>query len=144
MQPVCNTKREVAAYLAYRRRGPEWEFFLQKRDANARTSANRFGLFGGGVEEGESVTDALSREIREELNYNPVAPVYFSHYEHATVSFHLFIEEVTANFEILVSVQEGEYGKFFTHQEACDEPTATDMVRLMTRQVSDYLAQKPL
>jgi len=141
MNPNSDKKRTVAAYLAYRLRENEYEFFLQKRDSNARASAGKFGLFGGGVEADESVEECLYREVREEMNHTPISPTYFSRYEHAIVVFHLFIEKVSSDFESLVMVEEGEYGKFFTSAEAEVEPKATDMVRLMTRQVSEHLAR---
>ncbi len=142
MEPIAGKKRLVAAYVAYRRRGEEYEFYLQKRDANAPRGAGMFGVFGGGVDEGESIEAGLYREVAEELRYRPVAIRYFSRYEHAQNLMHAFIEEVGTEFETKIEVCEGEYGKFFTASEARAEPTASDTVRLITLQVSEYLAQK--
>ncbi len=135
-------KRLVAAYLAYRKRGDEYEFYLQKRDRNAKSSADKFGLFGGGVEEGESIEDGLYREVSEELKYKPVAARYFSRYEHSLVLFHIFIEEVGPDFENAVVVSEGEYGKFFTLAEAYAEKRTTNTGRLIMEQLGSYLAKE--
>lgn len=142
MEPLMPNKRLVAAYVAYRRRGDEYEFYLQKRDLNAKTSADKFGLFGGGVDGGESVEDGFYREVSEELQYRPVAARYFSRYEHASVLFHVFIEKVGPDFESAVVVSEGEYGKFFTLAEAFEETRVTNTVRLIIEQMGRYLAKE--
>jgi 8-oxo-dGTP pyrophosphatase MutT (NUDIX family) len=45
----------------------EDRFALQLRDGKAPKWPNRWGLFGGGIEPGESSLMAVVREIREEL-----------------------------------------------------------------------------
>lgn len=42
-------------------------YVLQLRDESARAWPGSYGLFGGGIEAGESSYSALLREIREEL-----------------------------------------------------------------------------
>ncbi len=142
MEPLQKEKRPVAVYLAYRKRGDEYEFFLQKRSADAPRGAGKFGVFGGGIDDGESFEAGLYREINEELHYRPTNHRYFSQYEHAQVHFDVFIEEVGPDFEAHIVVSEGDYGKFFTEREAREEPLVTDIVRLMMLQISEYLARE--
>jgi 8-oxo-dGTP diphosphatase len=55
----------------------EGRVLLQLRDKRpGRINANRWGLFGGHVEPGESPRDAFVREMREELGWQP------RHFEH--------------------------------------------------------------
>ncbi len=136
-----NEKRENAVLIPYRKEGTEWQFYLQKRDMNAPRSPGVFGLFGGGLDEGETFEEAFVREIQEELNYSPRAPRYFSRYEAAQGIFHVFIEEVGNDFESKVKVDEGEYGKFLSAREV---ETMSDMWpagRLIVIQLEEFLAQ---
>ena len=69
------------------------KFFIQKRDENAMLG----GLWefpGGKVENGESLEDALSREIKEECNITPIIKKkvgFVKHsYSHFSISLHCF------------------------------------------------------
>lgn len=42
-------------------------FFIQRKDATYRPHPRGYSLFGGAIEQGEAVEDALVRELREEL-----------------------------------------------------------------------------
>jgi 8-oxo-dGTP pyrophosphatase MutT (NUDIX family) len=63
--------RRTSELIPYRLINGEYCLFLQKRSKDAAPGADRFGMFGGGIEDGESPEAALLREIREELDYQP-------------------------------------------------------------------------
>jgi 8-oxo-dGTP pyrophosphatase MutT (NUDIX family) len=144
MEPMMNEsdKRKAAALIAYRPNGKEYEFYLQKRTADAPTNPGKFGLFGGGFEQNESAIDALFREIQEELVYTPRNLTYFSRYETATRIFDVFIEEVGPDFESLVDVQEGDFGTFMTLVDIEKADNISPITRIITQQLSDELKKK--
>lgn len=139
MEPLSSKKRKVAVYVPYRSTpSGELEFYLQKRDMNAPTHAGVFSMFGGGIEEGEELNEALMREIREELRYEPVNPVYLMRCERSVAIFHVFIEEVGSDFEQRVDVQEGEYGKFITIR-GCKECEVSAICMLVVTDIQEWL-----
>lgn len=56
----------VATILLVRRGGNETKVLLQKKDDHP-VHGNKWSMFGGHVEKGESPQDAIRREVREEL-----------------------------------------------------------------------------
>lgn len=139
MEPAMKDKRVVSSYVPYRKRGDSYEFFLQMRDTNARINAGLFGLFGGGCDEGETPLQGLMREVQEELEYTPQKPIYFSRYELAPTIFHVFVEEVSSDFESRVHVNEGEYGTFLLRDEILYSKSVSLFVKVFVFQFSDYL-----
>lgn len=144
MEPIKKEidKRKTAGFVPYRRRSNEYEYFLQKRCVNARSNAGLFGLFGGGIENVETPDEALQREIMEELVFEPKNPVYFSRYEIATAVLHVYMEEVAADFESKVTVQEGEYGKFFTAEEIKNMQDISLLAKTICLQVDEFLTKE--
>ena len=88
-------ERNASALLLYNDRGG---VLLQHRTADAPRYPNLWGFFGGGIEENESPREALIREAREELEYIPENPEYFSETNITTDAskgtIYLFIEEI--------------------------------------------------
>jgi 8-oxo-dGTP diphosphatase len=62
------TSRHVAVLILYDGRG---RILLQHRTKDAPTFPDYWGLFGGGIEHGETPEQAVEREILEELAYRP-------------------------------------------------------------------------
>lgn len=141
IEPIKNAKREVSSLVPYRRAGDVLEFYLQMRDEHAKTNAGRFGMFGGGIDAAETPFEAMVREMSEELEYDARNAQYFCRYEWASTIAHLFIEEVAADFQTKVVVREGQYGKFLQIEEIDTSPLVTPPVRMVARQISDYLLQ---
>ena len=97
----------------------EGRVLLQLRDNNPGIPyPNRWGTFGGQIEEGETPDRAIAREIREELEYEVSDPEYFGNfpfdgydiYMYRIVDYNLALDNLT--------VKEGRKGKFFSLEEA--------------------------
>jgi 8-oxo-dGTP pyrophosphatase MutT (NUDIX family) len=139
MEPMMKEKRASADFLPYRRQDGKLFFYLQKREAHIERLPGKITLFGGGIEEGETVEEAFSREIMEELNYVPTNPLFFSKFETARNLSSVFIEEVNSGFESSVHVQEGEYGKFFSEEEVQQDPDITLFTKKIVFDVAEQL-----
>jgi 8-oxo-dGTP pyrophosphatase MutT (NUDIX family) len=146
MEPLITEteKRSLSLFIPYRRLKDGIEFFLQKRDGNAPTDPNIFSLFGGGIEENETPAHALAREVREELVYTPRNLGYFSKYETSKRICYVFIEEVGYDFESLVDVQEGEYGKFLPYSEIEFSKDVSFIARTIIHSIHRSFEKHPL
>lgn len=89
------------------------KFALQLRDEHAPTSPDTWGLFGGGIEVGESCRAALVREVQEELGID------VSHADHladiGVVS--IFVADVTRQWDSR-ELREGKADGVFSYEEA--------------------------
>ncbi len=118
-----------ASFIPYRRTGAGYEFYLQKRDAHAPGDANIFSTFGGHVDKGETELEAAYREIFEELRYKPKALQKLGYFEVRNNTFAVFYERVRNDFENLVEVCEGEYGRFLTEDEIAARDDISQLLR---------------
>jgi 8-oxo-dGTP diphosphatase len=64
-------RRDVSVFILYTSTG---QILLQHRTPDAFRLPNYWAFFGGGIEQGESPTEALEREILEELSYQVQTP----------------------------------------------------------------------
>jgi 8-oxo-dGTP pyrophosphatase MutT (NUDIX family) len=144
MEPLITKKdkRRTAGFVPYRRTTDGYEFFLQKRSTAAKLHPGLFGLFGGGIEDGETSEGGFKREVMEELVYTPSHARYFCRYEIATAIIDVYIEEVCKDFETKVSVQEGEYGKFMSGSEIKNLEQISLLANMVFLQVNDFLLKK--
>lgn len=143
MEPILKQKRQVASLVPYRRTSDGYEFYLQKRGTNTQVNPGLFGIFGGGLEGSETPGEGMLREIREELTYTPVQPVYFSRYEAGRGILSVFIEEVGSDFEVNVTVAEGEYGRFLKTEEILFAPDVSVLSQLIIQElIRDFLEKK--
>lgn len=63
--------RDVSLFILYT---PTGHILLQHRTHDAFRLPNYWAFFGGGIEQGESPTEALAREVLEELSYKVQNP----------------------------------------------------------------------
>lgn len=143
MEPLIKEKKEMAVFVPYRKQAEDgvFEYYLQKRDGNAPVHANIFSLFGGAIEDRENVTAALLREVQEELTYQPSDEKYFCKFETSRAVFYVYIEEVGADFEARVVVNEGEFGKFLTYAMVDHSHHVSDIAEMVVRALNEYLAK---
>lgn len=140
MEPLAKNKRLSVSLVPYRtnKEGVR-EYYLQMRDDNAPMYANQFGLFGGGIDEGEDMFTAMMRETREEIEYTPNAPRYFSRFEDVRAVYNVFIDEVASQFEDNIVINEGQYGRFLTKDEVLKSPTIAPHVIVVIDDLDSFL-----
>jgi 8-oxo-dGTP diphosphatase len=132
-------KRRSSVVVPYKVHNHKIYFFLQKRTRDARISPGFFCLFGGGAEASENPEEALLREIQEELTIVPTEYTHFKQYKFGTGIKDVFVMEVGSDFEQRITVSEGEYGKWFTVQEALSEEKLSDRNKVILQEVSAFL-----
>lgn len=83
---------------------------------------NYFGFWGGGAENNETPEEALLREIKEELalDLDMASVNFFNRYEFLRSIKSTYIFEPHAGWEEAAVIGEGDYGQWFTTEEALD------------------------
>ena len=140
MNPILHQKRQVVAYVPYRiMQGGMLEYFLQRRDEKAQYHSGIYSLFGGGIESNETLTEALMREVHEELRYVPSNAHYLALCSSGYGDFFTFIEEVDLEFERNIDIHEGVGGVFLTYQAICEANDISPIARVATETAHWYL-----
>jgi len=133
------TKRQVAIFIPYRQSNGDVFVFLQKRSKTAKRIPDYFGFFGGGLEGEETPEQALAREIKEELNYQPVNYFLLKFYEFERKEAWVFYQKVSDNFANEVEVLGAQYGQWFSQPEALAEQMLIDEDKLVLRDFFEKL-----
>jgi 8-oxo-dGTP diphosphatase len=96
----------------------EGRVLLQLRDNKPGIPyPNRWGTFGGRIEEGETPEEAIAREVREELDYELSDPEWFGNFPFDGYDIHMYrVVDHTLDLEDL-AVKEGQRGGFFSLEE---------------------------
>lgn len=132
--------RNVALFIFYTSSG---RLLLQHRSPDANRLPDYWAFFGGGIEAGESPSDALKREVREELSYHVQDPHFLMSQvvregEEENTKY-VFVEQYGGQ---PLELGEGQaMGWFFP-----DETKSLKMVdhdRVIVERVRQYLPQRP-
>jgi 8-oxo-dGTP pyrophosphatase MutT (NUDIX family) len=139
-------KRLVSILIPYRVINNEIYVYLQKRGMDMERLPGWFGLWGGGVDEDETPEQGLKREVQEELGFDVTKYRYAFHnqYEFLAAIEHVFIFEAQQNFESKVVIGEGEYGKWFSAEEAFKLPNLIFEAKIIINDLERSLLKKPI
>ena len=111
--------RTASLLVLYNKHG---DILLQHRDKHATYYPEHWGFFGGGVEDSESPSDALKREIREELKIEiqeiPLFRTYTTQEDTGIKIRHVFLAPTNTTIEQIKQHQhEGDDAGFFSQDE---------------------------
>jgi len=97
--------RQISIVIFYDLEG---NIYVQERGSHSKVG-ERLGFFGGGIEKGEAPSDALLRELKEELNFAPESFEFWfknnfivmgkGKYEGWKIIAHIFLSKVDSGFE---------------------------------------------
>lgn len=130
----------VSLIIIINKRG---EILLQHRDAQAPTNPNKWGLWGGSIEQNEEPLEAALRELKEELSVT-VAPnelVLFKAYNEKNFNGqdvwegHVFILQDNGNYIFVLG--EGNGLQYFSKDEVIKMSDTDPVVQKI---IPDYLA----
>jgi len=97
---------------------------------------NHWDLIGGAVEHGETIHEAVVREVKEEIERDAVGLEYFSNYPVGTIN-HVFTAPLPAPVESIV-LREGQRLALVTE----DETRALALVPWVARLLGEYFAAR--
>lgn len=130
--------RDVSVLILYTLTG---HILLQHRTDDALRLPGYWAFFGGGIEQGENPTEALKREIREELSYLVQNPEFFlaQKVRDEEIDYdnrkYVFVEEYQGQ---SLQLGEGQAMGWFLPDETHALKMA-DHDRFVVQQVRDYL-----
>ncbi len=107
------------------------KILFQLRDGNGR-NPNKWGIFGGGINKNEHPTDALVREIKEELGIPLSKYNITKHHRIPIINYHIFEVYLKCNPK-RSNLKEGKNMKFMTKGEFLKTKNALLRVKLFLR-----------
>lgn len=131
-------KRTISILIPYKIKEGRFFVYLQKRTDDAKRLPGNIAYFGGGLEAGELPEQALMREIKEELDFFSPDFEFFRKYEFEHSILHVFIYQAPQDFELKVTIMEGEYGRWYDGQEALEEPKMSDDDKRILLELREY------
>lgn len=107
------------------------KILFQLRDENGR-NPNKWGIFGGGIKQGETPIHALIREIKEELGINISKLDILKNYKVPIVNYHIYeilLKEDPKKFQL----KEGKDMRFMSKREFMKLRNALWRVKIFLR-----------
>jgi 8-oxo-dGTP diphosphatase len=137
---VKNAIRNVSVLILYNSTG---HILLQHRASDASRLPNFWAFFGGGIEQGESPTEALEREMLEELSYQVQSPYFLLAQnikdDEEENTKYVFVEQYQ---DQPLQLGEGQAMGWFSPDET-HELQMIEHDRAVVKQMRDYLNQLP-
>ncbi len=139
-------KRQNSILIPLRRDGDELRVYLQRRSADVRVLPSHFGFWGGGAEREETPDLALVREIKEEMGMDlDLSKVeLFNRYEFIGSIKYAYLYYPEQGWEKSIVIGEGEYGKWFTTDEAIAEPELILEDKVIINDLERKLLKRPI
>lgn len=119
----------------------EGNTIIQDRRAISK-SGEKYGLFGGGIESGETPEEGLKRELKEELSLDVVIPHIWQKWEynvsnHGLGLFHYYLLPLPKNIET-IKVSEGGIIKTTVKEFLKFEGLDEEDIRIYTKVLEDW------
>lgn len=109
----------------------EGKMLFQLRDENGK-NPNKWGIFGGGIKKYESPLDALTREIKEELEIQIFKSDIKKKYTLPIINYNIFVVHLEKNPK-KSSLKEGKDMRFMTKEEFLKTKNALLRVKIFLR-----------
>ena len=109
-------KKKTAGIVLYNNKG---EFLLQLRSNDSKIpNPNKWSIFGGGMEEGETPEEAIKRELKEEIGFDLKEFKFYKVLDWDLFRDYTFEGKIDIPIsQIRKQLTEGQDAKFFTKEE---------------------------
>lgn len=119
----------------------EGKMLLEHRAENRFRYPNVWAMFGGGVDAGETLKQALCREIKEELNYDIKDPAQISVQKLSDGVKYVFVEQYDVRQKLKLDSNESQGYGWFTLEEALKLDTIPDDLKPIHK-VHEYVLSR--